>query len=84
VLLREKERQIKDVRKKEIRKALRQVLKKQDVSFQSVKQEQAMHAVLNSQTPLVVVLLTRGSKSLLFTVPAIVKKVGITVVVVPY
>jgi superfamily II DNA helicase RecQ len=43
-----------------------------------------MHAVLNSQTPLVVVLLTRGGKSLLFTVPAMVKKVGVTVVVVPY
>jgi hypothetical protein len=48
VLLREKERRIKDVREQEICKALRQVLKKQDVSFQSVKQEQAMHAVLNS------------------------------------
>jgi superfamily II DNA helicase RecQ len=44
-----------------------------------------MHAVLGGQTPLVVVLLTRGSKSLLFTMPAIVKKEGgVTVVVVPY
>jgi superfamily II DNA helicase RecQ len=44
-----------------------------------------MHAVLSSQTPLVVVLPTRGSKSLLFTVLAIIKKEGgVTVVVVPY
>jgi hypothetical protein len=33
VLLREKERQIKDAREQEICKALRQVLKKQNISF---------------------------------------------------
>jgi hypothetical protein len=33
VLLKAKEGQVKDLRKEEIRKALRQVLKKQDVSF---------------------------------------------------
>jgi superfamily II DNA helicase RecQ len=44
------------------------VLKKQDVSFRSVEQEQAMHAVLDGQAPLVVVLPTGGGKSLLFTV----------------
>ena len=43
-----------------------------------------MHAVLQSQTLLVVMLLTRGRKSLLFTVLAVVEKEGVTVVVVLY
>jgi superfamily II DNA helicase RecQ len=43
-----------------------------------------MHAVLRGQTPLVVVLPSGGGKSLLFTVPAVVEKEGVTVVVVPY
>jgi superfamily II DNA helicase RecQ len=85
VLPKAKEGRVEDLREEEIRKALRQVLKKQDVSFRSVEQEQAMHAVLGGQTPLVVVLPTGGGKSLLFTVPAIVEKEGgVTVVVVPY
>jgi superfamily II DNA helicase RecQ len=40
--------------------------------------------VLDKQTPLVVVLLTGGSKSLLFTVLACVDEARVTVVVVPY
>jgi superfamily II DNA helicase RecQ len=48
------------------------------------KQEQALHAVLNRQTPLVVVLLTGRGKSLLFTVLACVDEARVTVVVVLY
>jgi superfamily II DNA helicase RecQ len=40
--------------------------------------------VLDKQTPLVVVLLTGGGKSLLFMVPGLIEEGGITVVVVPY
>jgi superfamily II DNA helicase RecQ len=40
--------------------------------------------VLDRQTPLVIVLLTSGGKSLLFTVPACVDKARVTVVIVPY
>jgi superfamily II DNA helicase RecQ len=43
-----------------------------------------MYAVLDGQTPLVVVLPTGGEKSLLFTVPAFLEAGGVTVVVVPY
>lgn len=43
-----------------------------------------MQAVLDKQTPLVVVLPTGSRKSLLFMVAALVETGSITVVVVPY
>jgi superfamily II DNA helicase RecQ len=43
-----------------------------------------MHAVIDGQTPLVVILPTGGGKSLLFMVPAYLEATGVTVVVVPY
>ena len=60
------------------------MLGKQDVSFRSIEQERALYAVLDKQTPLVVVLLTGGGKSLLFTLLACIEETGVTVVVVPY
>jgi len=69
---------------KEVYRAMQQVLGQEEVGFRSVEQEQALHAVLNGQTPLVVVLPTGGGKSLLFTVPACLDRAGVTVVVVPY
>jgi superfamily II DNA helicase RecQ len=80
----EKEVRVEDQRKDRISKALQQVLGQQEVGFRSVEQEQAMHAVLDRQSPLVVVLPTGGGKSLLFTVPAVVEQSGVTVVVMPY
>jgi superfamily II DNA helicase RecQ len=81
--VREKERQVRAGREEEVQKAMQQVLGQEEVSFRSAEQEQAMHAVLDGQTPLVVVLPTGGGKSLLFTVPACLEK-GVTIVVVPY
>jgi superfamily II DNA helicase RecQ len=49
-----------------------------------MEQEQALYAVLDKQTPLVVVLSTGEGKSLLFTLLACVEETGVTVVVVPY
>jgi superfamily II DNA helicase RecQ len=48
------------------------------------EQEQALYVVLDYQTPLVVVLLTGGRKSLLFTLLACIEKTGVTIVVVLY
>lgn len=67
-----------------LRKAMQQVLGQDEVRFRSEQQEQAMHAVLEGVTPLVVVLPTGGGKSLLFTVPSCLDDSGVTVVVVPY
>jgi superfamily II DNA helicase RecQ len=60
------------------------VLGQQEVGFRLVEQEQAMHAVLDGQNLLVVVLPTGGGKSLLFTVLVVVERSGVTVVVVLY
>jgi superfamily II DNA helicase RecQ len=63
---------------------MQRIFKTQNVGFRSVEQELAVHAVLDKQTPLVVVLPTGGGKSLLFMVPGYVEEGGMTVVVVPY
>lgn len=84
LLPKQKEVRVENPREDKIRTALQQVLGSQHVSFRSVEQEQAMHAVLDRQTPLVVVLPTGGGKSLLFTVPAVIEQRGVTIVVVPY
>ncbi|CAO2655088.1 Nn.00g101520.m01.CDS01, partial [Neocucurbitaria sp. VM-36] len=80
----EKEARIEKPRENALRRALQRVLGREEVGFKSAEQEQAMHAVLDGQTPLVVVLPTGGGKSLLFTIPACIEEDGVTVVVVPY
>jgi superfamily II DNA helicase RecQ len=84
MLLKAKAVQIENLQSKAVYKALQQVLGKQDISFQSVEQEPALYAVLDNQTPLIIVLPTGGGKSLLFTLPAIIKKKGVIVIVIPY
>ncbi|KAH7020666.1 hypothetical protein B0J12DRAFT_635351, partial [Macrophomina phaseolina] len=74
---------------KELRMAIRQALGKsevEDVRFRSPEQERALHAVLDGQTPLVVVLPTGGGKSLLFMAAACLERgdAGVMVVVVPF
>lgn len=84
LVLRQREDRVSNQKEVAIRKAMQQVLGQEEVSFRSVEQEQALHAVLDGQAPLVVVLPTGGGKSLLFTVPACLDNPGVTVVVVPY
>ena len=83
ILPKEKAVRVEDARAAAVQRALQQVLGKQDVGFRSIEQEQALYAVLDKTTPLVVVLPTGGGKSLLFTLPACIEE-GVTVVVVPY
>jgi hypothetical protein len=84
ILPKEKAVRVEDARAAAVQRALQQVLGKQDVGFRSIEQEQALYAVLDKTTPLVVVLPTGGGKSLLFTLPACIEETGVTVVVVPY
>ena len=84
IMPKEKAVQIEDARATAVHRALQQVLGKRDVGFRSIEQERALYAVLDKQTPLVVVLPTGGGKSLLFTLPACIEERGVTVVVVPY
>lgn len=81
-------RQVKRVKHEQenqgVHNAMRRVLGKTDVLFKSLKQEEAMYAVVRGQTPLVIVLPTGGGKSLLFMVPACLDGNGVTIVVVPY
>ena len=71
-------------REKAVYQALRQAIGGSDVRFKSAEQEQAIHTVVEGQTPLVIVLPTGGGKSLLFIVPAYLDEVGVTIVVVPF
>jgi superfamily II DNA helicase RecQ len=80
----DREGRISTTRESDVCRAIQCIFKTQNIRFQSIKQELAVHAVLDKQTPLVVVLPTGWGKSLLFMVPGCVEKGGMTVVVVPY
>jgi superfamily II DNA helicase RecQ len=82
--LRDREVRVNTTCKSDICRAMQRIFKTQNVRFQSVEQELAVHAVLDKQTPLVVVLPTGRRKSLLFIVPGCVEEGRITVVVVLY
>ena len=84
ILPKEKAVRVEDARAAAVQRALQQVLGNQDVGFRSMEQEQALYAVLDKTTPLVVVLPTGGGKSLLFTLPACIEETRVTGVVVPY
>lgn len=70
--------------KDDLTNSMRRVLGRNDVSFRSKEQEDALRAILANETPLVVVLPTGGGKSLLFMAPACLKDPGVTIVVVPF
>jgi superfamily II DNA helicase RecQ len=69
--------------------AMRKALKLEDgeeALYRSEKQHEAMQSILydDQTTPLVVILPTRGGKSLLFMAPACLEHAGVTIVVVPF
>jgi superfamily II DNA helicase RecQ len=82
--LRDREVRVNTTRESDVCRAMQRIFKTQNVGFWSVKQELAVHAVLDKQILLVVVLLTGRGKSLLFMVLGCVEEGGMTVVVVLY
>ena len=64
---------------------MRKALRRDEVSFRSKAQKEALTAIVKGRrSPLVVVIPTGSSKSLLFTAPACLADAGITIVVVPF
>jgi superfamily II DNA helicase RecQ len=74
------------VSEEDLKKAMRKALRREDVSFRSEEQGEALRMIVSGEqtTPLVVVLPTGGGKSLLFMAPACLDDPGVTIVVVPY
>ena len=68
----------------EVKQAMQKALGCQEVGFRSKEQEIAMKAILNEETPLIIILPTGGGKSLLFMVPGCLKEGGVTIVVAPF
>ena len=68
----------------QVREAMRKVLKQDEPEFRSEEQERAVAAVLNLDTPLVVVLPTGGGKSLPFMLAASLPDPGVTILVAPF
>jgi superfamily II DNA helicase RecQ len=68
----------------QVREAMRKVLRQEEPEFRSEEQERAVAAVLNLDTPLVVVLPTGGGKSLPFMLAASLPDPGVTILVAPF
>jgi len=68
----------------DIQEGLKKVLNQEEPEFRSDKQREAVFAALDQQTPLIVVLPTRGGKTLTFTLPAILRDPGVSIVVAPF
>jgi superfamily II DNA helicase RecQ len=68
----------------EIHEGLKKVLNQEEPTFRSAEQEEAVFAALDRQTPLIVVLPTGGGKTLTFTLPAVLRAPGVSIVVAPF
>ncbi len=67
-----------------ILQALQTVLRNDYAQFQTVQQEEAIQLAAIKETLLIVILLTSRGKSLIFIVPAILSRSGVTIVVILY
>jgi superfamily II DNA helicase RecQ len=74
------------VSEEDLKKAMRKALHREDVSFRSEEQGEALRTIVSGEqtTPLVIVLPTGRGKSLLFMAPACLNDPGVTIVVVLY
>ena len=68
----------------EIERAMQRLFGQGSSSFRSQEQEEGVRAVLQDETPLVVVLPTGGGKTLLAMVPALIDPQGVTIMVTPF
>jgi superfamily II DNA helicase RecQ len=55
---------------------LKKALNQEQPKFRSDEQQEAVFAALDGQTPLIVVFLTGGGKTLTFTLPAVLRDPG--------
>jgi superfamily II DNA helicase RecQ len=69
---------------KEVTQALQKALGTENVTYRSPEQERALYAVINNESPVIVVLPTGGAKSLTFMRPACLPQAGVTIVVAPF
>jgi superfamily II DNA helicase RecQ len=67
--------------KEEIYKGLKKVLNQEKLVFRSDEQKKAVFAAIDQQSPLVIILLTKGRKTLTFTLPTVLQEPGVTIVV---
>lgn len=68
----------------QVKTAMQTVLNQEEPAFRSEEQERAVAAVLNLDTPLVVVLPTGGGKTLPFMLAASLPDPGVTILVAPF
>jgi superfamily II DNA or RNA helicase len=68
----------------QVRRAMQMVLNQEEPAFRSAEQERAVAAVLNLDTPLVIVLPTGGGKTLPFMLAASLPDPGVTILVAPF
>jgi superfamily II DNA helicase RecQ len=68
----------------EIYEGLKKVLNQEEPKFRSNEQKEAVFAALDQQSPLIVVLPTGGGKTLTFTLPAVLRDPGVSIIVAPF
>ena len=64
------------------RQILRQITHRVDAEFRGV-QEEALRAIVQRRSPIVIVMSTSVGKSVLFMLPAAASRPGVTIVIVP-
>ncbi|OBT44136.1 hypothetical protein VE00_04792 [Pseudogymnoascus sp. WSF 3629] len=68
----------------EIHEGLKNVLNQEEPEFRSNEQREAVFAALDQQSLLIVVLPTRGGKTLTFMLLAVLRDPGVSIVVAPF
>jgi superfamily II DNA helicase RecQ len=70
--------------RKKIYKRLKKVLNQEKPAFYLDKQKEAVFAAISQQSLLIIILLTRGEKTLTFMLSAILQELKVTIIVAPF